>query len=373
MHNRHVVLRDKERMVARRHGTILRTGQGMLLDETTLCATCWMHGVFASLLTIGNTAFHKLFSAARDPYNIIRSSGLRILIDAGAGWRLLAVPSAFEMGLSDCRWIYRLEGRTVTVRALASGDDPAMQWRIAVEGEPCRFLVFGHLVLGERELDHAGRVEIDAANGRRFAFRPDPASLWGQRYPDAVYHLVTSTPDAIEAIGGDELLYADGQPRGGAYVALRTRATDELGFAVVGSMTDPEAASASRRSTRMASTMRRCWRRRAVLGAHHPQPAAHRRGEGCRGARHLFPWLAHNAMVHLTVSHGLEQYSGAAWGTRDVCQGPVEFLLALEHDEPVKEILRIVFAQQHETRGDWPQWFMLEPYARSATGTATAT
>jgi cellobiose phosphorylase len=68
-------------------------------------------------------------------------------------------------------------------------------------------------------------------------------------------------------------------------------------------------------------------------------------------------------MVHLTVPHGLEQFGGAAWGTRDVCQGPVEFLLALEHDEPVREILRIVFAEQQEERGDWPQWFMLDPYA----------
>ena len=118
---------------------------------------------------------------------------------------------------------------------------PAMVWRVAVEGEPCRFLVFGHLVLGEHELHHAGRVEIDTGN-LSFAFRPDPASLWGQRYPDAVYHLVTSTPDAVEAIGGDELLYADGRPRGGAYVALRTRETAELTFAVVGSMSDPEAA-----------------------------------------------------------------------------------------------------------------------------------
>ena len=241
LHNRHVVLRAKEQMVPRRHGTLLRTGQGMLPDEATLCVTCWMHGVFAAQLTIGNTSFHKLFSVSRDPYNITRSSGLRILIDGGDGWRLLAVPSAFEIGLSDCRWIYRLDDRTIAVSAVASGDDPAMQWRIVVEGKPCRFLVFGHLVLGERELDHAGRVEIDAANGR-FAFRPDPASLWGQRYPDAVYHLVTSTPDAIETIGGDELLYADGKPRGGPYVALRTRATNELRFAVVGSMTDPEAA-----------------------------------------------------------------------------------------------------------------------------------
>jgi cellobiose phosphorylase len=362
LHNRHVVLRAKERMVPRRHGTLMRSGQGMLLDETTLCATCWMHGVFAAQLTIGNTGFHKLFSVSRDPYNITRSSGLRILLDEGGGWRLLTVPSAFELGLSDCRWIYCLDHRTVTVQAIAAGDDPAMQWRITVEGEPCRFLVSGHLVLGERELDHAGRVKIDPANGR-FAFRPDPASLWGQRYPNAVYHLVTSTPDAIEAIGGDELLYADGQPRGGPYVALRTRATGELRFAVVGSMTDPEAAE------RLAAKYARGIEDAAMLA-----PAARYWAHVTRGLRitgggpdvaaldTLFPWLAHNAMVHLTVPHGLEQYGGAAWGTRDVCQGPVEFLLTLEHDEPVKEILRIVFAQQHETRGDWPQWFMLAPY-----------
>ncbi|MGH8723154.1 MAG: hypothetical protein ACREU4_14285, partial [Burkholderiales bacterium] len=292
-----------------------------------------------------------------------RSSGLRILIEAAGGWRLLAVPSAFEIGLSDCRWIYRLDERTVTVRALASGDDPALQWRIAVEGAPCRLLVFGHLVLGERELDHAGRIEIDAA-GKRFTFRPDPSSLWGQRYPDAVYHLVTSTPGAIETLGGDELLYGDSRSRGGAYVALRTRATDELRFAVVGSMTDPQAAE------RLAAKYAR-----GVDDATMLAPAARYWEQVTRGLRitggspdvaaldTVFPWLAHNAMVHLSVPHGLEQYTGAAWGTRDVCQGPVEFLLALEHDLPVKEILRIVFAQQYEARGDWSQWFMLEPYA----------
>ena len=69
----------------------------------------------------------------------------------------------------------------------------------------------------------------------------------------------------------------------------------------------------------------------------------------------IFLWFAHDAIIHLTVPHGLEQYTGAAWGTRDVCQGPVEFLLALEHDGVVTEILRIVFAEQSEAGGDWPQ------------------
>ena len=135
-HSRHVVLRDKERVVARRHGALPRGGQEMLPDEAILCATAWMHGVFGAQLTIGNTSFHKLFSVSRDPYNITRGSGLRMLAETEDGWRLLTVPSAFEMGLNDCRWIYRLGERAITVSATVSGDEPAMQWRVAVEGEP---------------------------------------------------------------------------------------------------------------------------------------------------------------------------------------------------------------------------------------------
>lgn len=362
-HNRHVVLADKERLVTRRHGTILRSGRSMLPDEATLCATCWMQGVFAAQLTIGNTSFHKLLSVSRDPYNICRASGLRVLIDHGDGWRLLTVPSAFEMGLSDCRWFYRLGARTIIVHAIAAGDDAAMQWRVSVEGDPCKFLVYGHMVLGERELDHAGRVEVDDA-AASFRFRPDPAWLWGQHYPDAAYRLVTSTRDAVEAIGGDELLYTDSEGRGGAYFALRTRPVHDFSFTIVGSMVDRSAAD------RLAEKYRAGVPDRNLLASAkaywtHVSRGLRIRGDGADGAAldAAFPWLVHNAMIHLTVPHGLEQYTGAAWGTRDVCQGPVELLLALEHDAPVKHILRLVFAQQYETRGDWPQWFMLAPYS----------
>jgi 1,2-beta-oligoglucan phosphorylase len=362
-HNRHVVLKEKEGIIARRHGTLLRTGQAMLPDETTLCATCWMHGVFAAQLTIGNTSFHKLFSVSRDPYNITRANGLRIMIDMGGRWRLLTIPSAFEMGLSDCRWIYRLSDSTIIVRAIASGEDPAMQWRITAEGGPCQFIVFGHLVGGERELEADSFLEADTQR-KRFSLRPGPNSLWGQHYPHAVYHLVTSTPEALDTIGGDELIYADGQTRNGAYLALRTVAVREFCFAVAGSMTEPEAAQ------RLAVKYEQ-----GVEDARMLAPAASYwssvtrnfrvKGGGAEGAAQslMFPWLAHNAMIHLTVPHGLEQYTGAAWGTRDVCQGPVEFLLALDHDAEVKEILRIIFAQQYQTQGDWPQWFMLDPYS----------
>ena len=148
-HSRHVVLRDKEHIVARRHGSLIRSGQELLPDETILCATAWMHGVFGAQLTIGNTSFHKLFSVSRDPYNITRASGLRMsdrdegrMAPADRPFRFRNGPQRLPLGLS-------LEpGEPSTVSATVCGDEPAMQWRVTVEGPRCRFLVFGHLVLG---------------------------------------------------------------------------------------------------------------------------------------------------------------------------------------------------------------------------------
>jgi cellobiose phosphorylase len=240
-----------------------------------------------------------------------------------------------------------------------------MQWRVTVEGEPCRFLVFGQLVLGEQDYGPAGRVEVDAKR-KRLTFRPDPHDRWSQQFPNAVYHLVTSTPREIEAVGADELLYADNTRRSGGFAAIRTRPTRGFAFAVVGSMTDASEAKAlaAKYAKRvdeadMLEPADRFWRKLT-------------RGVRVRSARDaadaaamdtILPWFAHDVMIHLTVPHGLEQYTGGAWGTRDVCQGPIEFMLTLEHDRPAKQILRLLFAQQYVERGDWPQWFMLEPYS----------
>jgi cellobiose phosphorylase len=206
-------------------------------------------------------------------------------------------------------------------------------------------------------------VVADPAN-RRFTFRPDPESIWGRHYPQAVYHLVTSTPDGVDAIGSDEVLCRERLPQDGAHMAIRTLPVREFCFAVVGSLTDPSEAArlaaryeTTRDDRQPQASASEFWasvtRRSRIIG---PAP-------GIAALDASLPWLVHDAMIHLSVPRGLEQYTAAAWGTRDVCQGPVEFLLALEHDEPVKQILRIVFAQQYAARGDWPQWFMLEPYS----------
>jgi cellobiose phosphorylase len=61
--------------------------------------------------------------------------------------------------------------------------------------------------------------------------------------------------------------------------------------------------------------------------------------------------------VHYLAPRGLEQYSGGGWGTRDVCQGPLEMLLAFGRTAPARDLLLRTFAAQNAD-GDWPQWFM---------------
>jgi cellobiose phosphorylase len=72
-------------------------------------------------------------------------------------------------------------------------------------------------------------------------------------------------------------------------------------------------------------------------------------------------WYVQNMRIHYQSPHGLEQYGGAAWGTRDVSQGPMEFLLATGHFEEARALVLTIFSHQFEA-GDWPQWFMFDEY-----------
>ena len=248
-HNRHVVLRDKERIVTRRHGALLRSGSAMLPDEATLCATCWMHGVFAAQLTIGNTSFHKLFSVSRDPYNIMRASGLRVLIDTGerlaSADRPVGVRDGIErlpMDLRACRSRdHRARDR--------GGRRSAMQWRITVDGAACRFLVFGHLVLGEREFEHAGSRRVDAAGTALHLPSAIPSRCGGGtiRMPRITWSRARRMRSRRSAATNCSTPMQRARERR-ACRHQDAAPTREFCFAVVGSLTDP--ADAARLATK---------------------------------------------------------------------------------------------------------------------------
>src|SRR6266511_4600718 len=60
----HVVLRAKEARTQRPHGHILRTGQALVPEESSLTSTVWMSGVFHSMVTQGHVSINRFLSTA---------------------------------------------------------------------------------------------------------------------------------------------------------------------------------------------------------------------------------------------------------------------------------------------------------------------
>jgi 1,2-beta-oligoglucan phosphorylase len=364
----HVVLKAKELVMERPTGHIMRSGRDLLPSDDILSVTAWMFGVFGSQLTIGNTSFNKLLSVCRNPLNVLKASGQRIFIRTDEGYELLGLPSAFEMGSNSARWIYHDDRRTLTIRVATSLDAPTCRLTVDVErGGPLELLVSHNLVLGTNEYDAPGLVAADATKAR-VALRPAREALMSQQYPDATFFIVSPDADQIAAIGGDGLLYADYADRGGSYVVVKTKPVTHFSLVLTGSVLSArraeEMATACSRSQdpdaeeeRTAADFWSGLGRGATLGG-----AAGRCAHDLARLNDVVRWYLHDAMVHYTTPHGLEQHSGAAWGVRDVCQGPVELLVATGNPEPLRDVLRIVYEHQYHQTGDWPQWFMFDRF-----------
>ena len=148
--------------------------------------------------------------------------------------------------------------------------------------------------------------------------------------------------------GGDELLFADGRSRNQPYLCLITAPAMSIGFRLTGHLVAADAGRTARRG--------------GILDPH-DRRAASASADRKSAGRSLAAAGRNPALVRpqragpLPRPRGLEQYSGGGWGTRDVCQGPVELLLALGRFEPVRDLLLRLFRQQNPD-GDWPQWFM---------------
>ena len=81
----------------RPHGHMLRTGLHITPDETALTSTVWMNGVFHSMLTQGHVSFNRFLSTTHSYLGLFRSHGQRVFVEIDGAWRLLDMPSAFEM------------------------------------------------------------------------------------------------------------------------------------------------------------------------------------------------------------------------------------------------------------------------------------
>lgn len=347
--HQHVVLRAKERVCLRPHGHLLRTGDALVPDECALASTAWMDGVFHSLVTQGHVNINRFLSTLRSYLGLQRAAGLRLFVATDDGWRLLGVPSAFAMTPGGCRWIYVHAGGVVVVESRASTRGHALTLAIDVlAGPPRRFLAVLHVAFGGDDGAAPGPVRCERDDAA-VVVRTEPETDFGKRFPGGWFRIAPAAGTTVAHVGGDEALFADGHSRQQPYVVLDIAATKHPRFTITGGLI---ADAAGTPASDDPETEANYWTDvSGGLTVHAPaaEPAAGRVPD-------ILPWFAHDALIHYLAPRGLEQYSGGGWGTRDVCQGPVELLLALGQTAPLRDLLLRVFATQNPD-GDWPQWF----------------
>ena len=145
---RHVVLKAKELEVLRPHGHLLRSGGSLTPDESALTSTAWMGGVFHSMVTQGHVSINRFLSTCHSYLGLFRSHGQRVFVEIDGSWKLLGIPSAFEMSPDSCRWIYKHRGGLIEVVSSAPDDRHELRLSLSVlEGAPARFLISHHVAI----------------------------------------------------------------------------------------------------------------------------------------------------------------------------------------------------------------------------------
>ena len=341
--SRHVVTKAKEIASSRAHANILRSGGGDYPDVSLLTTTTFMAGVFNALLSSGHCSFHRLLSFPRESCNLTPSTGQRIWLREDDAWKLLGVPSCFEMSLMQTRWMYRLLDRVIEVSVTVDSKTSLARTTVAViAGPPAEFLITHGLIAGINEYDEPAELEIDPA-AAFVRIRASAAGLFRQADPSAHFTLRVTEPAAIQRIGGAELI--PGGADNHAMLILHTHAVSVITIEMAGHSALPAAPAASRTWQDDASSL--------ALHSSHPQ---------IQRLNHILPWFIHNGMIHLTVPHGLEQYNGGAWGSRDVTQGSIELLLSLGRFDACRDIILLTYRHQFLGLHHWPQWFMPDPF-----------
>lgn len=343
----HVVLRSKELRVQRPHGHLLRTGRHTTPDETALTSTAWMSGVFHSMVTEGHVSINRLLSTVHTYLGLFRSHGQRVFVQVDGSWRLLNIPSAFEMSPQAARWIYRHAGGDIQVRAAARSEPHELTLSVEVlSGAPTRFLVSHHIALNDDDGSAPGAA-VWHRDGEKIVLVPAPNTDLSRRFPAGSFEIAPLAGTKFQQVGGDELLFLDQRSRQQPFVCIVTAPATAVGLTIRGHLV-PDEAQAPLLADSATGLIPKL-----SMTATGTSPLAER----LQSVADIVPWFTQNALVHYLSPRGLEQYSGGGWGTRDVCQGPVELLLAQDRPEAIRDLLLRVMKQQNPD-GDWPQWFM---------------
>jgi cellobiose phosphorylase len=350
----HVVLRSKEIIVDRPHAHIIQAKRHLVPSGETMSTTSFACGIFNSHITQGNTNFNTLLSVCTSAFNLSPETGQRIFVNTGGGYRLLGVPSAFEMGLNYCRWIFKSGDQCLQVRTWTSLKHPQINIDFRVlSGSSVDLLI-------TNQFDDTIGWDISAGqNSAEYVAIPREGSMIASKFPGARFRIKVNSEACDFRACGNEALYDNGRAQGDSLFVLDVRDTRDFCISFIGEVssaaTPLKITDAERQWLEDSREADEDWRSLSLslsLDGDHKDIAA---------IREILPWYGMNALTHYLTPYGPEQFSGAAWGTRDVSQGPFDLLLCMGKYEEAGHVLRMIFSNQNRD-GGWPQWWMFDRY-----------
>ncbi|AUD65882.1 hypothetical protein BK011_09355 [Tenericutes bacterium MZ-XQ] len=345
----HVVLKEKERHVERMHGHIILSENNNFVGKQTLASTSFMPGVFNAQLVIGNTSFHKFISNSRNMLNLQRANGQRIYIYIDGKYQLLGMPAVYEMGFNYAKWLYVINDDVLEIKTYTSFTQPQLNLEIKSHHHiDYDMLITQQVVMGHEELALDYEVHKD---NHTFIFEPSQTSMMSEHFPDSKMYMHIEKGKLID------------QPFEQMF---------EESLFILNIVDHKAVINIYGEIDRKVSHKSLVFEDEKVLFQEYYQENINhfslsidqdnRRHDEVDKFNTIMYWYTHDALIHYASPHGLEQFGGAAWGTRDVCQGPFEYFLSLRKYDVAKAILIKVFRQQFFENGDWPQWFMFDAY-----------
>ncbi|GHU01442.1 hypothetical protein FACS1894147_01290 [Spirochaetia bacterium] len=348
----HVVLAEKESFTERSHGNIIITGHNDFIREDLLTTTQYIYGVFNSQVALGNTSLNKIISNCRNALNVQKISGQRLMVRLDGHYRLLTMPAVYEMGLNYGRWLYKIGEDILEVRCFTAVDRPLLRFTVeSLLHLPYDFLLYTQTTGGADE--YSDKPAVVTRNKNQVTLRHGDDSFSSGYYPhlEFVMHF-----DRGFTLSDDARFYKDAESRGETLAVMEFTGADGFSYTLEGRIDGPVADITMEADNETARYL--AWMRDGLQGFKLSGTDAH----NLEALGILSLWYSHNARIHFSSPHGLEQYGGAAWGTRDVCQGPFEYFMATQNHAAARRIIEQVYARQFDDDGTWPQWFMFDRY-----------
>ena len=347
----HVVLPKKELVLERPTGNLLISGNHFDFEEV-LSSTVYMFGVFNSQVVCGNTSFNKLSSNIRNSLNVQRLTGHRLFVKIDGKFQLLNIPLIFENGVNYARWIYAVEDDYLEVKTYVSASDSKIKMDVkSLNGVKYEFICTNNITMSQNE--HEALFNV-CHEGNTITFTPSKESMMS-RYENISFKMLVNKEFGIH---NDSIFTKNGESLDENLLCF-TLNESEFSVTIVG---DTFGKGKDFAINDFETECELYLKDFSQLLNDFELSINNSEKENIESLNHLAYWYTHDALVHYTSPHGLEQYNGAAWGTRDVCQGPAEYFLATLNYKMVKKIILEVFSHQFIENGNWPQWFMFDRF-----------